>query len=452
MWSCIECGVASPRWHGQCPHCSAWNTLVEEKRTQGTSTASRLIKKVRREPVSLGSVEFLEQDKIHSTLPEFDRLIGGGIVPGAVTLLGGEPGIGKSTLLLQLAEGLARSGKTVLYISGEESLEQVTLRARRLGAQSEKLLFLAEVELETILEQAEKLNPDALIVDSIQIVYKSAIPSSPGSIVQVRECASSLTAFAKEMQIATFLIGHVTKSGEIAGPRVLEHLVDTVLYFESGKHPYRLVRAFKNRFGPTDEIAVFEMQAGGLIEIPNPSELFLKERSLGLAGSVIVSSVEGSRPLLVEVQSLVAETGFSTPTRRASGLDSNRLALLLAVLEKRLQYPLFRCDVFVSVAGGIKIVEPGIDLGILLAIASSFCNHPIDAETIVIGEVGLGGEIRAVSRIEARVKEAVHLGFKRCLVPKTALAALKSSKLEGISICGIGTVNEAVNEAFLKSR
>ena len=380
-------------------------------------------------------------------MAEFDRLLGGGIVSGSLTLIGGDPGIGKSTLMLQLAENLAAQGLTVLYVCGEESVEQTSLRANRLGVSSESLFLLSETLFSNVKIQIEHLKPHVMFVDSIQILYKGELPSAPGSVSQVRELAMEFMHLAKGLGIATFLIGHVTKSGEIAGPRVLEHIVDTVLDFEGDRqHGYRMLRSIKNRFGPTDDIALFQMGSKGLSEVNNPSVIFLEERLKELPGSVIVPTTEGTRALLIEIQALVAASAFSTSTRKSTGLDQNRLALLLAVIEKRMGYQLHHCDVFVSVAGGLKISEPAIDLGVLMAIASSYCNKPIDPETVVIGEVGLGGEVRGVPRIENRIKEAIHMGFRRCLLPKRNLKGISSSLAQSIGLIGVDLVEEAIHE------
>lgn len=442
VWYCSECGHKQMKWSGQCPQCERWNTLSEELELPASS---RRFEAAPSKPVRLNEVSLMETPRILTHLREFDQLIGGGIVPGSLTLVGGDPGIGKSTLMLQLAHSLVKQGLTVLYVCGEESIEQTTLRAKRLGVDSDHLLLLNETNVSYIKTQVEQLAPDILIVDSIQIVYKGEISSAPGSVSQVREAATEFMHIAKSRSIATFLIGHVTKAGEIAGPRVLEHLVDTVLYFEGEKqHDYRMIRVVKNRFGPTDEIAVFQMQSKGLVEVNNPSLIFLEERMKGIVGSVIIPTIEGSRPILIEAQALVTETVFPTPSRRSTGLDQNRLALLLAVLEKRMGYQLFRCDVFVSIAGGMRISEPAIDLGVLLAIASSLRNRRIDPETTVVGEVGLGGELRTVSRLESRIKEAVHMGFRRCLVPKRNLKGISEELRKKIAIDGVEVVDEAV--------
>lgn len=448
-WYCSDCGHKQVKWAGQCPACYNWNTLQEElevsslpKRFESQSpTSSR--------PVRLKEVSLQETPRVKTQIGEFDRLIGGGIVPGSLSLVGGDPGIGKSTLLLQISHSLAKQGLIVLYICGEESVEQTSMRAKRLGIDTDNLLLLCETNFTLIKSQIDQINPDFLIVDSIQIVYKSEISSAPGSVSQVRETTTEFMHLAKGKGISVFLIGHVTKSGEIAGPRVLEHLVDTVLYFEGDKqHHYRMVRVVKNRFGPTDEIAVFQMKHSGLVEVPNPSEIFLEERCKEVIGSVIIPTLEGSRPILIEVQALVTDTVFSTPSRRSTGLDQNRLALLLAVLEKRMGYQLHKCDVFVSVAGGLKITEPAIDLGVVLASASSMYNRLLNPDTIIVGEVGLGGEVRSVPRIESRLKEAIHMGFKSCIIPKRNIKGISEEIKNKISITGVEFVEEAVRFAI----
>lgn len=445
VWYCSECGHKQVKWAGQCSQCSQWNCLHEEIEAPQRSRFEAAPTKTNR-AVKLKEVAISDTPRLKSNISEFDRLIGGGIVPGSLTLVGGDPGIGKSTLLLQISNALAMLGHIVLYVCGEESIEQTSMRANRLKIDSENLFLLSETNFSLIKAQIDHINPDILIVDSIQIVYKSEIPSAPGSVSQVRETATEFMHLAKGRGISTFLIGHVTKAGEIAGPRVLEHLVDTVLYFEGDKqHHYRLIRVVKNRFGPTDEIAVFQMQGKGLIEVPNPSQVFLEERMKEAIGSVIIPTIEGSRPILIETQALVTETFFPSPSRKCTGLDQNRLSLLLAVLEKRMGYPLHRCDVFVSIAGGMRITEPGIDLGVLLALASSMRNRVVDPETTVVGEVGLGGEIRSVARMESRLKEAIHMGFKRCLIPKRNVKGISEEIRQKISIRGVELVEEAVN-------
>lgn len=445
VWSCIECGHTQAKWCGQCPQCSKWNTLQEE--VDAKTVPSRYTVKLpsQKKPVRIDQVSIQKTPRIPSKIGEFDRLLGGGIVPGSLTLVGGEPGIGKSTLLLQLSEKLAMQGLTILYVCGEESVEQTSLRAKRLGVQSSNLFLLSETEFSAICSHIDQVNPDLIIIDSIQIVYKGDIASAPGSVTQIRETTSEWMHLAKGRNIAMLLIGHVTKSGEIAGPKLLEHLVDTVLYFEGDKqHNFRMIRVVKNRFGPTDEIAVFQMQIEGLIEVPNPSSLFLEERRRDLVGSVIIPTIEGVRPILVEVQSLVTDTVFSTPSRRSTGIDVKRLALLLAVLEKKVGYPLHKCDVFVSVAGGLHIAEPAIDLGIIVSVASSLQNRSIDPDTTVLGEVGLGGEIRGIPRLESRLKEAIHMGFGKCIVPKQNIKGVSASIKKKVTLMPVEMVDEAI--------
>lgn len=442
VWSCQECGHKQYKWGGQCPSCLEWNSLQEEVVMREKIRPYVITTK----PVLLSEVSLEESPRLHTGISEFDRLLGGGIVTGSLTLVGGEPGIGKSTLLLQVAAAIAAQGYTVLYISGEESQAQTSLRAKRLGITSDKLLVYSETNVTAIRTAIEQIRPTLLIIDSIQIVYKSEISSAPGSVTQVRECASEFMHLAKGMAMSTFLVGHVTKSGEIAGPRVLEHLVDTVLYFEGDRqYQLRMMRVVKNRFGATDEVAVFQMRTAGLEEVRSPSELFLSERLKNNPGSAIIPTVEGSRPILVEVQALVSQSVFPAPSRRSTGVDQNRLALLLAVLEKRLSYPLHQKDVFVSVAGGLKIQEPSIDLGVLLAIASSLTGRAIHPDVVVIGEVGLGGEVRSVAQIESRIKEAIHLGFACALIPKKNCEALPKEITAKIRTKGIAFVEEAID-------
>lgn len=440
IWCCADCGHTQPKWAGQCAQCKSWNTFHEEPDL--IQTPPRFTSLIPSKPVRIEEVQIEESTRVKTSMEEFDRLLGGGIVPGSLSLVGGDPGIGKSTLMLQVSHAIARQGLLVLYVCGEESVAQTSLRAVRIGIKSENLLLLSETNLALIKNQIEQLKPDVVVIDSIQIIYKSDLSSAPGSVSQVRETANELMHLSKGRGISIFLIGHVTKSGEIAGPRVLEHLVDTVLYFEGDRqHNFRLMRVVKNRFGSTDEIAVFQMREQGLTQVLNPSKIFLEERMRESSGSVVIPTLEGSRPILVEVQALVTDTVFTTPSRRSTGLDPNRLALLLAVLEKRVGYQLHNRDVFVSIAGGLKIIEPAIDLGIVLAVASSLTNRSIDADTVVIGEVGLGGEVRSVGRIEERMKEAHHMGFKRALVPKRNVGG--SFPLKAI---GIEMVEEAIRD------
>lgn len=446
IWYCSECGHKQVKWSGQCSQCTKWNTFHEE--VEVASSQQRFMSQATApsRPIRVKEVTIGEIARLQTNIKEFDRLVGGGIVPGCFTLVGGDPGIGKSTLMLQLSYSLAKQGLTVLYVCGEESIEQTSIRARRLGVDCDNLFLLNETQFSHIKAQIDHLNPQVLVVDSIQIVYKSELTSAPGSVSQVRETATEFMHLAKGRGIATFLIGHVTKSGEIAGPRVLEHLVDTVLYFEGDKqHHYRMIRVVKNRFGPTDEIAVFQMQSKGLVEVHNPSQIFLEERRREVIGSAVIPTLEGTRPILIETQALVTNTAFSTPSRRCTGMDQNRLALLLAVLEKRMGYQLHRCDVFVSIAGGIHVSDPGVDLGVLLSTASSMRNRVIDGDTAIIGEVGLGGEVRSVTRIEGRIKEAIHMGFKSCMIPKRNLKGISEEVSKKIKLLGVDVVEEAVD-------
>lgn len=444
-WSCKECGHKQLKWTGSCSTCQKWNTFIEEVEFVEKSPRFESLVKETAQPLKLKEIQISPKNRIPTHLKEFDRLLGGGIVAGSLTLLGGDPGIGKSTLMLQIAQAFAAQNLPVLYVCGEESAEQTSLRAQRLGVDSDNLYLLSETLFSSIKAQIDRIKPAILIVDSIQIVYKSEIPSAPGSVAQVRELAMEFLHLSKGMGISTFLIGHVTKSGEIAGPKILEHIVDTVLDFEGDRqHGYRMLRSVKNRFGPTDDIVIFQMGMKGLTEVSNPSALFLQERVRETPGSVIVPSTEGTRSILIEIQALAAASSFSTSSRKSTGLDQNRLALLLAVLEKRMGYHLHQTDIFVSVAGGLKIIEPAVDLGVLMAIASSFCNRSLDPETVVVGEVGLGGEVRSVPRIEARIKEAIHMGFKRCLLPKRNMKGLSQELSQKIILQGVSLVEEAV--------
>ena len=442
VWICQECGNRQTKWTGSCSACNQWNTFIQEIEAPQRHIAIK--QATVSHPVRLDEVQEQDTPRHCTKLPQCNRLLGGGVVVGSLSLLAGEPGIGKSTLLLHLAHNLASQNLRVLYVCGEESVEQTALRARRLKMVSDQIYFYNETNFEQIQTHIEKLQPQILIIDSIQILYKSDIPSAPGTVTQVRELAMSFMHLSKKLDISTFLIGHVTKSGEIAGPRVLEHIVDVVLEFEGDRqHGYRILRAIKNRFGPTDDIVLFQMHTEGLKEVENPSQAFLQERMRESPGSVVVPTVEGSRPLLVEVQALVASAAFATSSRKSTGLDTNRLSLLLAVLEKRMGYTLHRTDVFVAVTGGLKITEPGIDLAILLSIASSFCNRSIDPDTVVMGEVGLGGEVRSITRVELRLKEALNMGFKRCVLPKKNLKGLS---LQGIDLIGVDRVEEAIDK------
>lgn len=443
---CQVCAHASPKWLGRCPGCDEWNTFAEESVAVRTPVKAR-VSSMRRgssgaQPQPLAAIALGDETRLLTGVAEFDRVMGGGIMHGSLTLVAGDPGIGKSTLMTELGKYLPQ--RRVLYVTGEESLRQVKLRAQRLGVASEAFLLLAETNVEEIIAAAQDAQPDLLVVDSIQTVFRPDVESAPGSVSQVRESASALMQFTKSMDVATFLVGHVTKAGSIAGPRVLEHMVDTVLYFEGDRHhAYRILRSVKNRFGSTNEIGVFEMRGTGLHEVANPSEIFLSERSYGASGSTVVCALEGTRPLLVEIQALVTPTSYGTPQRAATGFDYRRLQLLLAVLEKREGLRLNTHDVFLNVAGGVRLEEPAVDLGVVVAVASSFRDIPSDTGTVLIGEVGLGGEIRTVSQLELRLKEAAKLGFERALVPKNNLKNVTSPK--SIKTTGVERLREALD-------
>ena len=430
---------------GKCPDCQQWNTLVEETVPSTKGKAHRLGES-QAKALRLEEIASQDEPRKQCGISELDRVLGGGIVAGSFTLIGGDPGIGKSTLLLQAVDQLSRSGKT-LYVTGEESCLQVKLRAERLGVEPEHLYLLAETALETILDKVRDVQPDFLVIDSIQTMFTTQIESAPGSVSQVRECAGQLMQQAKNSNLPTFIVGHVTKDGSIAGPRVLEHMVDTVLYFEGDPgHPYRILRAVKNRFGSTNEIGVFQMSDRGLREVKNPSEIFLAERPEDAPGSVVIPSVEGSRPILVELQALVSSAPYGTARRTAMGIDHNRVSLLVAVLEKKVGMSLLSHDIFVNVAGGVKIDEPAADLAILAALASSHLNKSVPRRTVVFGEIGLAGEIRAVSQPELRIKEATRLGFERCLLPTSNSKNLEAPP--GITLCPVGTAQEALDQLF----
>ncbi len=447
-FACTECGTETPKWLGKCPGCGSWNTMVEEKetivKTQGMGSS---IIQTKEKPRSIIHIESGEEQRIETTLKELNRVLGGGVVPGSLILVGGDPGIGKSTLLLQTSHALASMALTVLYISGEESVRQTRLRADRLGALTDKLYVLCETNMEQINDAIESVQPDFLVIDSIQTVYDPGVQSAPGSVSQVRECTAHFMRVAKIKGIATVLVGHVTKEGAIAGPRMLEHMVDCVLYFEGERHhSYRLLRAVKNRFGSTNEIGIFEMGEEGLREVSNPSELFLSERPLGVSGSTVVASMEGTRPVLVELQALVTTTNFPSPRRMSTGIDHNRMALIIAVLEKRMGMFLQTQDAYLNVAGGIRLDEPAVDLAAAVSIASSFRDAPTRPFDVFFGEIGLTGEVRAVSRAEQRVKEAQKLGFKRVIMPAKSLKGWTPPA--GIEIIGVETVAEALTKAF----
>ena len=416
---CQECGYTTPKTLGRCPGCKSWQSFAEEVETLITPSRQRGIGQASREPEPISQVTASEVERHLTGMLEFDRVLGGGIVPGSVVLIGGDPGIGKSTLLLQASDALSRNYGDVLYVSGEESVSQTKLRATRLGVRSDTLYVLCENNLEQIEKHIETRKPKVVIIDSIQAVYLSSIQSAPGSVTQVRECTGHLLICAKNRNIPVFLVGHVTKEGAIAGPRILEHMVDTVLYFEGERHHiYRVLRAIKNRFGSTNEIGIFEMQNTGLVDVMNPSEIFLSNREEQVSGSVIVSSMEGTRPLLMEVQALVVPTNYSNPRNTAAGVDRHRIALLIAVLNKRVGIDVGDADVFVNITGGLHVDEPGIDLGVLMAISSSHRDIPVDRQTVIIGEVGLGGEIRPVTHVDRRIREAAKLGFKKAIFPE----------------------------------
>jgi DNA repair protein RadA/Sms len=443
VFACQACGFESSKWLGRCPDCGEWNSFVEERPVVPVTGKGRpgLPPEMGSIPKPYEVVETSDEARQPSGIGEFDRVLGGGIVPGSMVLIGGEPGIGKSTLLLQVAHLLGRHGGAVLYVSGEESERQIKMRGERLGIGGGALYLLGETSLERILEHVDTVKPAALVIDSVQTVYSAKFNSAPGSISQVREVATQLLFLAKGRGITTFLIGHVTKDGSLAGPKSLEHIVDTVLYFEGEKHQHhRVVRAVKNRFGAVSELGVFEMTGAGLRPVPNPSALFLSERPAGSPGSAVVATLEGSRPMLVEVQALVSPTSFGTPRRMSIGLDPNRTTLLLAVLEKRVGLALLGDDVFVSVAGGLQVSEPAADLGVAAAVASSFRNRPVPDRTAVFGEVGLAGEIRGAGQASLRVREAAQMGFTRCILPARNAVADAGD----IEVVGVNTLEEAL--------
>lgn len=446
VFSCSACGYQSPKWLGRCPDCNSWNSFTEEDYTAPSSTTKERVSLYKEGPVLLKDVVAGDEDRLKTNVPELDRVLGGGIVKGSVILIGGDPGVGKSTISLQVSNHLTAQGIAVLYVSGEESVAQTKLRAKRLGESgSDKLYIVNQTDLSLIVEYIKKLKPQAVIIDSIQVIFDPGISSSPGSVSQVRECAGVLTQLAKTTDTSIFIIGHVTKEGALAGPRVLEHIVDTVLYFEGDRFAiYRILRAVKNRFGSTNEIGVFEMGAHGLSEVKNPSEIFLSERPNNVSGTIVTSVLEGTRPLLVEIQSLVSRSSFGYARRRAQGFDFNRLSLLVAVLEKRMGLALEAEDIFVNVAGGIKIEDPAADLAVCAVIASSFREQVVMPQAVVLGEVGLSGEIRSISQVLTRINEAQKLGFKHCILPKNSCRNLKTAS-SGIEIIGVSTLKEALD-------
>lgn len=442
IFFCQNCGHEESKWLGQCPMCKEWNTFVEEKAAPVNQGAAKAVRET--ELVSLSSVSTNEDERVRTGIEELDRVLGGGIVQGSLVLVGGDPGIGKSTLLLQVCQRLADLDKKILYISGEESLRQIKLRANRMGDFKDTLSLLCETNLDIIRGVIKQHKPEMAVIDSIQTMYSEEVGSAPGSVSQVRESTNTLMQLAKGLNISIFIVGHVTKEGTVAGPRVLEHMVDTVLYFEGDRHAsYRILRGVKNRFGSTNEIGVFEMQKSGLVEVENPSEFMLSGKPEHASGSVVACAMEGTRPMLMEIQALVCRSNFGMPRRTAAGLDYNRVNLLMAVLEKRLGLPLSNYDAYVNIAGGIRLSEPAADLGIVMAIASSYKNKPVSEDTIVFGEVGLSGEIRAVTMPEQRVAEAKKLGFKTCIIPEVSLKTV--GEVSGIEVIGVKSVNQAIN-------
>lgn len=447
VFFCKECGFESVKWLGQCPGCHEWNSFVEEPVVKSTTGREQRLGVSKREPSKLSEVSVTEEERTLTGIGELDRVLGGGIVTGSLVLVGGDPGIGKSTLLLQMCQKLVAIGKEVLYVSGEESVKQIKMRAERLGRFENDLFLLSETDLDMVVETVSSRKPDVVIIDSIQTMYREEIGSAPGSVSQVRETTSALMRLAKDLAISVFVVGHVTKEGVVAGPRVLEHMVDTVLYFEGdGSASYRFLRGVKNRFGSTNEIGVFEMRGSGLAEVANPSEYMLQGKPENEPGSVVACSVEGTRPILIEVQALVCQTNFNMPRRTAAGTDYNRVNLLMAVIEKRLGIRLGDCDAYINVAGGMRINEPALDLGIVAAILSSYRNLAMDSGTICFGEVGLVGEVRAVNMAEQRVLEAAKLGFRRCILPEVNRCQLDISQemLNGMQLIGIQTVHEVL--------
>ena len=433
---------------GKCPDCGTWDSIVEERSAaRSFRGAHHSLKNQHSTPVAIDSIELETENRLLTDIREFDRVLGGGLVPGTLVLIGGDPGIGKSTLMLQALYGLANQGHKVLYVSGEESNQQIRLRSQRLDTVASQLMVVSEVEIDAILGMVQAAPPQVLVIDSIQTMYNAELTSAPGSVSQVRESTVRLMMMAKKTGIPTLLVGHVTKDGAIAGPKLLEHMVDTVLYFEGDRnHIFRILRAVKNRFGSTNEIGVFEMKDQGLDEVVNPSAVFLSERPANAPGSAVTASMEGTRPILVELQALASSTSFGTPRRTILGLDPNRVALLAAVMEKQLGMHLMGHDIFMNVAGGVKVIEPAVDMAIVSAIASSFLDKPVPDGTVVLGEVGLAGEVRAIGQVDIRLAEIKKMGFKRCLVPDSNLKRIPD--IDGIEVAGIKTVPEAVEKLF----
>lgn len=450
VYVCQNCGHQSRKWLGKCPDCGTWNSFLEEReratrKETATSRSGFHLREVK--PVAYDKIESQDDTRVSCGITEFDRVLGGGIVPGSLILIGGEPGIGKSTLLAQVADKLSSQGLTILYVSGEESERQIKLRGERLGIHPVNLFLLPETNLESIFDEIERMQPGAIIVDSIQTVFSSSIESAPGSVSQIREVAGQFLLLSKNLNIPIFLIGHVTKDGSIAGPKALEHIVDTVLYFEGERHHnHRVIRATKNRFGAANEVGVFEMTAAGLLPVANPSEMFLQERPHGVAGSVVTACMQGTRPVLVEIQALVSSSKYGTGKRMTQGVDQNRVSLLIAMLEKRVGLHLIGDDVFVNIAGGLEIDEPAADLGVVASIASSFKNAPINADTVVFGEVGLTGEVRGAVQAQTRAREAQALGFKRIIMPASNTSGLE--RLLDLRVVGVRSVEEALEEIF----
>jgi DNA repair protein RadA/Sms len=448
IFTCQSCGYRSSKWMGRCPECDQWDSMVEASLPSEASRALMAMNPVKAAvPLPITSVALDTESRLKTQIPEFDRVLGGGLVPGTLVLVGGDPGIGKSTLMLQALHGLAASGNRVLYVSGEESIKQIRLRSQRLSTLAKDLLVVSEIDVDAILSMVEQHAPQVLVVDSIQTMFNPEMSSAPGTVSQVRESTVRLMLMAKRTGIPVMLVGHVTKDGAIAGPRLLEHMVDTVLYFEGDRnHVFRILRAVKNRFGSTNEIGVFQMNDRGLVEVPNPSAVFLSERPDAAPGSVVTASMEGTRPILIEIQALAAATSLGTPRRTILGLDPNRVALLVAVMEKKLGFHLLGFDIFMNVAGGVKVIEPAMDLAAVTAVASSFMDRPMPERTLVFGEVGLTGEIRAVGYTDVRLGEAAKMGFDRCVIPESNLRRLP--KGHAVAVTGVKTVSDAMDALF----
>jgi len=446
VFICQNCGFQSPKWLGRCSGCGQWNTMIEEVEEDVSAEYSFPPS----EPILYGDVKEFKKPRIKTKIEEFDQVIGGGVVLGSLVLIGGEPGVGKSTLLLQVSQDFSSQGEKVLYVSGEESLEQIKIRGERLGLRDEEMYLLAETNLERIISQAEKLNPRVLVVDSVQTVFSSKLSSTPGTISQVREVANQIFRFAKKNQVSSFLIGHITKEGSLAGPKSLEHMVDVVLYFEGERdHTHRVLRAFKNRFGPVSEIAIFEMGSKGLQAVSNPSAFFLKERSSQETGSAVICTIKGTRPLLAEIQALVSSTLFSgNPRRMTIGLDHFRTAMLLAIVEKKLGFSFAGEDIYLNVAGGLTLNEPAADLGVVMAVISCLKNKAIPSDVSIFGEVGLSGEVRSVSQPLARLKEAHSLGFKTIILPQGNLSHIEEKERKKMSLLGVRNLKQAINHIF----